>query len=35
MAQPPLHPAVPYVLERADGAFSPVEIAIREGLHRN
>lgn len=29
MAQPPLHPAVPYELERSDGAYSPVEIAIR------
>ena len=35
MAKPPLHPAVPYALERADGAYSPVEITIREGLHRN
>ncbi|GAA4639142.1 phytanoyl-CoA dioxygenase family protein [Actinoallomurus vinaceus] len=32
MAQPPLHPAVPHELERTDGAYSPVEIAIREGL---
>lgn len=29
MAQPPLLPAAPYELERADGAYSPVEIAIR------
>ncbi|MEV5710416.1 phytanoyl-CoA dioxygenase family protein [Actinoallomurus sp. NPDC052274] len=35
MAQPPLHPAVPNELERADGAYSPVEIAIREGLRRH
>ncbi|HEY3481052.1 MAG TPA: phytanoyl-CoA dioxygenase family protein [Streptomyces sp.] len=32
MAQPPLYPAVPYELERADGAYSPVEEAIRRGL---
>ncbi|MFD8277446.1 hypothetical protein [Streptomyces flaveolus] len=32
MAQPPLLPAAPYELERADGAYSPVEIAIRRGL---
>jgi hypothetical protein len=32
MAQPPLLPAAPYQLERADGAYSPVEIAIRKGL---
>ncbi|MFC9230120.1 hypothetical protein ACFTZI_14350 [Streptomyces decoyicus] len=32
MAQPPLRPAAPYELERADGAYSPVEIAIRRGL---
>ena len=32
MAQPPLMPAAPYELERADGAYSPVEIAIRRGL---
>ena len=25
-------PATPYELERADGAYSPVEIAIRQGL---
>ncbi len=25
-------PAAPYELERADGAYSPVEIAIRRGL---
>ncbi|MFI2203267.1 phytanoyl-CoA dioxygenase family protein [Streptomyces sp. NPDC020192] len=34
MAQPPLMPAVPYELERADGAYAPVEIAIRRGLGR-
>jgi hypothetical protein len=34
MAQPPLMPAAPYELERADGAYSPVEIAIRRGLGR-
>ncbi|GHF70704.1 hypothetical protein GCM10010218_59980 [Streptomyces mashuensis] len=32
MAQPPLMPATPYELERADGACSAVEIAIRRGL---
>ncbi|WP_107066034.1 MULTISPECIES: phytanoyl-CoA dioxygenase family protein [unclassified Streptomyces] len=32
LAQPPLHPAVPYELERTDGAYSPVERAIRRGL---
>ncbi|MBY8881037.1 phytanoyl-CoA dioxygenase family protein [Actinacidiphila acidipaludis] len=32
MAQPPLHPVVDPVLERADGAYSPVERAIRRGL---
>lgn len=35
MAQPPLHPAVPYELERADGTYSPVEIAIHRGLSRD
>ncbi|MEW2517371.1 phytanoyl-CoA dioxygenase family protein [Actinacidiphila alni] len=35
MAQPPLHPAVPYELERADGDYSPVEIAIRRGLGKD
>ncbi|AOR31116.1 phytanoyl-CoA dioxygenase [Streptomyces fodineus] len=34
MAQPPLDPAVPYELERPDGAYSPVERAIRRGLGR-
>jgi phytanoyl-CoA dioxygenase PhyH len=29
MAQPPLHPAEPVQLERQDGDYSPVEIAIR------
>jgi hypothetical protein len=33
MAQPPLHPAVPYELDRPDGDYSPVERAIRRGLH--
>jgi hypothetical protein len=32
MAQPPLHPAEDPRLERADGAYSPVETAIRRGL---
>ncbi|MGI5459418.1 phytanoyl-CoA dioxygenase family protein [Streptomyces sp. CA-249302] len=32
MAQPPLMPAVPYDLNRADGNYSAVEFAIRRGL---
>lgn len=32
LAQPPLHPAEPFRLERPDGAYSPVEIAIRQAL---
>jgi hypothetical protein len=32
MAQPPLLPAEPLRLERADGAYSVVELAIREAL---
>lgn len=32
LAQPPLHLAQPYQLQRADGAYSPVESAIRLGL---
>jgi len=32
MAQPPLHPAEPFQIERADGDYSAVEIAIRRGL---
>ena len=35
MAQPPLFTAVPFELERADGDYSPVEIAIRRGLGRD
>jgi hypothetical protein len=34
MAQPPLYPAEPLQLERADGSYSPVETAIRLGLGR-
>jgi hypothetical protein len=34
MASPPLHPAVPYELERPDGNYSAVEFAIRRGLAR-
>jgi hypothetical protein len=34
LAQPPLHPAEPVRLERADGDYSPVEIAIRRALRR-
>jgi hypothetical protein len=32
MAQPPLYPAAPYVLDRPDGDHSPVETAIRRAL---
>ncbi len=32
MAQPPLTPAAPLDLERADGAYSPVELAVLRGL---
>src|SRR5258705_229265 len=32
MAQPPLHPSVPFQLERADGGYCPVEIAIRRAM---
>jgi hypothetical protein len=32
LAQPPLHPAEPFRLEREDGDYSPVEIAIRQAL---
>ncbi|MDJ0343019.1 phytanoyl-CoA dioxygenase family protein [Streptomyces sp. H10-C2] len=32
MAQPPLYPAVRYELERSNGAYCPVETAIRRGL---
>lgn len=32
MAQPPLGLAEPYQLDRKDGAYSPVEIAIRNAL---
>ena len=32
LAQPPLLPSTPYDLNRTDGAYSPVEIAIRRGL---
>ena len=34
MAQPPLLPAAPLALERAEGDYSPVEIAIRNALER-
>jgi hypothetical protein len=33
MAQPPLLPAEPFQLDRADGDYSPVELAIRSALH--
>jgi hypothetical protein len=32
LAQPPLHPAEPFRLDRADGDYSPVEVAIRQAL---
>jgi hypothetical protein len=32
MAQPPLYPAEPVRIHRDDGAYSPVEVAIRIGL---
>ena len=32
MAQPPLHPAEPFQLERPDRDYSPVEMAIRQAL---
>jgi hypothetical protein len=35
MAQPPLHPAEPFRLEREDGSYSPVEIAIRQALQED
>lgn len=34
MAQPPLYPAEPLRLQREDGSYSPVEIAIRVALAR-
>jgi hypothetical protein len=34
MAKPPLHPAEPIQLDRVDGDYSPVEIAIRQALQR-
>lgn len=34
LAQPPLLPAQPLQLHRDDGAYSPVELAIRRGLGR-
>lgn len=35
MAQPALAPAEPYQLDREDGAYSPVEIAIRRALREH
>ncbi|REE96962.1 phytanoyl-CoA dioxygenase [Thermomonospora umbrina] len=35
LGQPKLDPARPFRLDRADGAYSPVEIAIRRGLGRS
>jgi Phytanoyl-CoA dioxygenase (PhyH) len=34
MAQPPLHPAEPFRLDRVDGDYSPVEMAIRQALRQ-
>ncbi len=34
LAQPELQPAEPFSLDRPDGDYSPVEIAIRKGLNR-
>ena len=35
MAQPPLHPAERFRLDRLDGDYSPVEMAIRQALRRS
>jgi hypothetical protein len=35
MSQPPLAPATPLRLQRDDGAYSPVEIAIRDALQKS
>jgi len=35
MAQPPLHPAEPFRLDRENGDYSPVEVAIRYSLQQN
>jgi hypothetical protein len=35
MAQPPLHPAEPFRLDRDDGSYSPVEMAIRLALQED
>jgi len=35
MSQPPLSPATPLRLQRADSVYSPVEIAIREALQKS
>jgi hypothetical protein len=32
MSQPPLEPAAPFLLEREDGGYCPVEEAIRRAL---
>jgi len=34
MAQPPLIPAQTFLLDRPDGAYSPVEQAMRQGIER-
>lgn len=35
LAQPPLHPAKDLQLERPDGQYSPVELAIRLGMGKS
>ena len=35
LAQPPLTPAEPFRLDREDGSYSPVEIAIRQALQED
>jgi hypothetical protein len=32
MAQPPLSPVAPLDLDRTDGGYSPVELAVLRGL---
>lgn len=35
MAQPPLHLAEPFHLKREDGGYSPVELAIKQGMRES
>ncbi|WP_024511116.1 hypothetical protein [Bradyrhizobium sp. ARR65] len=35
LAQPPLHPSEPFRLDREDGSYSPVEMAIRHALQES